>query len=117
MTVHANNTAGGLDSHSDFSSLQTASKHNDVPDAALPPPESRGAPAVVTWLPQLGQVRPCGGFVKEGASASCTRRGRIPPGSLDSILFLHHNHTLATENGQTRRIERSWERIYNTLGF
>lgn len=47
------------------------------------------------------------GFVKEGASAACTRRGRIPPGSLDSVLFLHRNHMLATENGQTRRIERS----------
>lgn len=45
-------------------------------------------------------------FVQEGASALNRRRGNIPPESLDSILFLHHNHMPTTETGQTGLTER-----------
>lgn len=41
------------------------------------------------------------GFVQEGAGATYRKRANIPPESLDSILFLHHNHTPTTESGQT----------------
>ncbi|XP_044047160.1 uncharacterized protein LOC122873905 isoform X1 [Siniperca chuatsi] len=40
-------------------------------------------------------------FVQEGAGATYRKRANIPPESLDSILFLHHNHMPATESGQT----------------
>lgn len=45
-------------------------------------------------------------FLQKEASAAYKRRGNIPPESLDSVLFLHHNHMPTTENGQTRRTER-----------
>lgn len=37
-------------------------------------------------------------FVQEGAGATYRRRANIPPESLDSILFLHHNHMATTES-------------------
>lgn len=40
-------------------------------------------------------------FVQEGARATCRKRANIPPESLDSILFLHHNRMPTTESGQT----------------
>ncbi|XP_041790448.1 uncharacterized protein LOC121604870 isoform X2 [Chelmon rostratus] len=40
-------------------------------------------------------------FVQEGTGGSCRKRANIPPESLDSILFLHHNHIPTTEGGQT----------------
>ncbi|XP_070684550.1 uncharacterized protein [Pempheris klunzingeri] len=40
-------------------------------------------------------------FVQDGAGATYKKRANIPPESLDSILFLHHNHMLTTESGQT----------------
>ncbi|XP_042340939.1 uncharacterized protein LOC121941961 isoform X2 [Plectropomus leopardus] len=40
-------------------------------------------------------------FVQEGAGATHRKRGNIPPESLDSILFLHHNHMATSESGQT----------------
>lgn len=40
-------------------------------------------------------------FVQEGAGATYRKRANIPPESLDSILFLHHNHMPATESGHT----------------
>ncbi|XP_041641124.1 uncharacterized protein LOC121508383 isoform X2 [Cheilinus undulatus] len=38
-------------------------------------------------------------FVQEGARSTYSKRANIPPESLDSILFLHHNHILTTEKG------------------
>ncbi|XP_059199467.1 uncharacterized protein LOC131979472 isoform X2 [Centropristis striata] len=40
-------------------------------------------------------------FVQDGAGATYRKRANIPPESLDSILFLHHNHMPTTESGQT----------------
>ncbi|XP_036964875.1 uncharacterized protein LOC119025416 isoform X3 [Acanthopagrus latus] len=40
-------------------------------------------------------------FVHEGAGATCRKRANIPPESLDSILFLHHNHLPTVESGHT----------------
>lgn len=40
-------------------------------------------------------------FVEEGGGATYRKRSNIPPESLDAILFLHHNHLLTTESGQT----------------
>ncbi|XP_040892148.1 uncharacterized protein LOC121180630 [Toxotes jaculatrix] len=40
-------------------------------------------------------------FVQEGAGATYRKRANIPPESLDTILFLHHNHMLTTDSGQT----------------
>ncbi|XP_071373631.1 E3 SUMO-protein ligase ZBED1-like isoform X1 [Centroberyx affinis] len=41
-------------------------------------------------------------FVQEGGGATYRKRANIPPQSLDTILFLHHNHMPpATETGQT----------------
>ncbi|XP_049900192.1 uncharacterized protein LOC126390105 isoform X1 [Epinephelus moara] len=40
-------------------------------------------------------------FVQEGAGTTHRKRANIPPESLDSILFLHHNHMSTTESGQT----------------
>ncbi len=37
-------------------------------------------------------------FVQEGAGAMYRKRANIPPESLDSILFLHHNHMPSTES-------------------
>lgn len=42
-------------------------------------------------------------FVTEGADEMYRKRANIPPESLDSILFLHHNHMPTTESGQTVR--------------
>ncbi|XP_078122363.1 uncharacterized protein LOC144527898 isoform X2 [Sander vitreus] len=42
-------------------------------------------------------------FVREGAGAAYRKRANIPPESLDSILFLHHNHMPDAESGQTVR--------------
>lgn len=42
-------------------------------------------------------------FVPEGTGAMYRKRANIPPESLDSILFLHHNHMPTTESGQTVR--------------
>nr|XP_046259226.1 uncharacterized protein LOC124066656 isoform X2 [Scatophagus argus] len=39
-------------------------------------------------------------FVQEGTGATYRKRANIPPGSLDSILFLHYNHMPTTESGQ-----------------
>ncbi|XP_068445324.1 uncharacterized protein [Clinocottus analis] len=39
-------------------------------------------------------------FAQEGALATYKKRANIPPESLDSILFLHHNHVPTTESGQ-----------------
>uniref|UniRef100_UPI0037E88935 E3 SUMO-protein ligase ZBED1-like isoform X2 n=1 Tax=Semicossyphus pulcher TaxID=241346 RepID=UPI0037E88935 len=39
-------------------------------------------------------------FVQEGARATYKKRANIPPESLDSILFLHHNHMPTAESGQ-----------------
>lgn len=52
-------------------------------------------------------------FLQKEASAAYKRRGNIPPESLDSVLFLHHNHMPTTENGQTRRTERVQKLIYH----
>ncbi|XP_037619345.1 uncharacterized protein LOC119484556 isoform X1 [Sebastes umbrosus] len=38
-------------------------------------------------------------FTQEGAGATYRKRANIPPESLDSILFLHHNHMPTTEGG------------------
>ncbi|KAL7404403.1 hypothetical protein ABVT39_014211 [Epinephelus coioides] len=40
-------------------------------------------------------------FVQEGAGTTHRKRANIPPESLDSILFLHHNHMSTIESGQT----------------
>ncbi|XP_029295434.1 uncharacterized protein LOC115013344 [Cottoperca gobio] len=40
-------------------------------------------------------------FAQEGAGAAYRKRSNIPPESLDSILFLHHNHMRTTESGRT----------------
>ncbi|KAI3352257.1 hypothetical protein L3Q82_005236 [Scortum barcoo] len=40
-------------------------------------------------------------FVQEGAGATYRKRANVPPESLDSILFLHHNHMPSTESGHT----------------
>ncbi|XP_035515490.1 uncharacterized protein LOC118326576 [Morone saxatilis] len=40
-------------------------------------------------------------FVEEGAGVTYRKRAYIPPESLDSILFLHHNHMPTTESGRT----------------
>lgn len=37
-------------------------------------------------------------FAQEGALATHKKRANIPPESLDSILFLHHNHMPTTES-------------------
>ncbi|XP_058496961.1 uncharacterized protein LOC131467205 isoform X2 [Solea solea] len=39
-------------------------------------------------------------FVQDGAGASYRKRANISPESLDTILFLHHNHVPAYEAGQ-----------------
>ncbi|XP_034399390.1 uncharacterized protein LOC117737487 isoform X2 [Cyclopterus lumpus] len=39
-------------------------------------------------------------FAQEGALATYRKRANIPPESLDSILFLHHNHMPTTESGR-----------------
>ncbi|XP_076583454.1 uncharacterized protein LOC143318850 isoform X1 [Chaetodon auriga] len=38
-------------------------------------------------------------FVQEGTGGTYRKRANIPPESLDSILFLHHNHMPTTEGG------------------
>lgn len=42
-------------------------------------------------------------FLHEGAGAMYRKRASIPPESLDSVLFLHHNHMLNVEGGQMAR--------------
>nr|XP_020509338.1 uncharacterized protein LOC109998802 isoform X1 [Labrus bergylta] len=39
-------------------------------------------------------------FVQYGAQSTYSKRANIPPESLDSILFLHHNQMLTTERGE-----------------
>ncbi|XP_060903324.1 uncharacterized protein LOC132980942 isoform X2 [Labrus mixtus] len=39
-------------------------------------------------------------FVQYGARSTYSKRANIPPESLDSILFLHHNQMLTTERGE-----------------
>lgn len=39
-------------------------------------------------------------FVQEGMGAMYRKRANIPPESLDSILFLHHNHMATTESAE-----------------
>lgn len=39
-------------------------------------------------------------FVQEGGGGVYRKRANVPPESLDSVLFLHHNHMSTTEGGQ-----------------
>lgn len=40
-------------------------------------------------------------FMRQGAGVTHRKRANIPPESLDSMLFLHHNHMPTTESGLT----------------